>query len=493
MAGAVGYVRVSTAEQAVGNNSLVVQENKLQEYGRSHDLQLLKIFIDPGESARTTDRPQFQKMLEYCRRNCRNVSVVLVADLSRLSRNLVDQGYTIAGLKQLGIKLESVDEQITDDSAVGQLTRNIIGTLNQFHSDSLSEKTRYRMKAAVNAGRFPWPAPIGYQNQDKKLCVDPQRAPLVRQAFELFASGRFATGDAVLKLVTSMGLTTKKGRPLTKQTFARMLSSPTYTGWIVTRGEKIRGNHDPLVSDELFQTVQDRLNGKARPHKRLNEDFPLRGVVRCAKCAATLTAGWVRGRSRRYPRYWCWTPKSRAVGVSREELEEQFASLLSRMQPTAELLARSEERAATHWQVRKTRIAANARTLSNRLADQRTLNQKAIMAKLDGTLAADDFDSVKKAISEEIARVEVEIKALDSERCTMEDLIGQAKAQAVDLVGAWRQGNVNQRHELAMAFFPDGLAFSHERLFFEPSNTVINQMVWSFLDDLGNVGVPGGI
>jgi site-specific DNA recombinase len=63
MAGAICYIRVSTAEQAVGNNSLVVQEKKLREYCKAHDLPLLKIFVDPGESARTTDRPQFKKML----------------------------------------------------------------------------------------------------------------------------------------------------------------------------------------------------------------------------------------------------------------------------------------------------------------------------------------------------------------------------------------------------------------------------------------------
>jgi hypothetical protein len=402
----------------------------------------------------------------------------------------MDQGYTIATLKQLGIRLESVDEQITDDSAVGQLTRNIIGTLNQFHSDSLSEKTRYRMKAVVNAGRFPWPAPIGYRNEDKRLCIDPERAPLVREAFDLVASGRFPSGDAVLKLITSMGLTTKKERPLSKQSFARMMSNPIYTGWIATGGERVRGNHDPLVSNELFQAVQDRLNGKSRPHKKLNEDFPLRGVIRCAKCGGHLTAGWAKGRTLRYARYWCWTARCRAVGVSRDKLEGQFTNLLSRMQPSAEALAQLPERVAAHWQERKARIAANAKSLQNRLADQRTLNQKAIIAKLNGTLSADDFDSIKKSITDEIARIEAEIKALDSESSTMEDLLKQAQAQAVDLVGGWERANLNQRQELARSLFPEGLVFGHERGFFEPANTVIHQMLWRFVEGIRNGGVP---
>ena len=112
------------------------------------------------------------------------------------------------------------------------------------------------------------------------------------------------------------------------------------------------------------------------------------------------------------------------------------------------------------------------------------------MAKLSGEIKPDDFDVAKKAITEEIARIETEIKALDSERNTMKDLLKQAQAQSVDLVGAWKKGNLNQRQELARAFFPDGLFFSHELRFFEPSNLVIQQMVWRFLEELSKVGVP---
>ncbi len=493
MAGAVFYIRVSTAEQASGNNSLPVQEKKLRDYCRREGLDVLKVFVDPGESARTTDRPKFQAMLAYCREHRRKVSHVLVADLSRLSRSVMDQGYTIAALQRLGVKVESVDEPMTGDSAVGQLTRNMIGTFNQFFSDSLSERTRYRMKAAVNAGRFPWPAPIGYLNVDKKLCADPERAPFVRQAFELMASGRFSTGDSVLKLLTSLGLTTRKGRPLTKQSFARMLSNPLYMGWIVSGDDRVLGNHDPLISEALFQNVQQRINGKACPHKKVNEDFPLRGVVQCAKCGKPLTAGWVRGRKKLYPRYWCWEEKCKAVGVSREDLEGQFVNLLSRMQPTAELLAELPERAAAHWQARKARIAVDARTLNNSLAVERTLNQKAIMAKLNGTLSDADFDSVKASITEKISGIESQIKALDCERSTMDDLLQQTQNEAVDLVGAWQKGNINQRQELATAFFPEGLVFSHERQFFEPANVVIHQMVWRFVTNEIDIGVPGGI
>ena len=92
-------------------------------------------------------------MLDYCQKNHKKISHVIVADLSRFARNVTDQGTAIFTLKQLGIDVVSVDEPITDDTAAGKLARNMLGAMNQFFSDSLSEKTKYRMEAGVKAGR----------------------------------------------------------------------------------------------------------------------------------------------------------------------------------------------------------------------------------------------------------------------------------------------------------------------------------------------------
>src|SRR5262249_28604760 len=140
----------------------------------------------------------------------------------------------------------------------------------------------------------------------KQVIADVQSGGLVRKAFELVASGRFTTLDAVLRQVTALGLKTRKGRTLSKQSFGRMLKNPFYCGWIVSNGAKFKGTHAPLISEELFQTVQARINGKSASHKSVNEDFPLRGFIKCAGCGKPLTAGWAKGRTEKYPRYWCW-------------------------------------------------------------------------------------------------------------------------------------------------------------------------------------------
>ncbi len=97
--GAVGYFRVSTAEQAHQNNSLPTQEAKFSKFCMNNGLTEVKIFTDK-QSARTDARHEFQKMLAYCQQNRKKISHVIVADLSRLARNVLDQGQAIVSLKQ---------------------------------------------------------------------------------------------------------------------------------------------------------------------------------------------------------------------------------------------------------------------------------------------------------------------------------------------------------------------------------------------------------
>jgi site-specific DNA recombinase len=494
------YARVSTAEQAKQQYNLPAQEKKLRDYCQQQNLRVLRLFTDRGESARSTDRAEFQKMLTYCREHRGKISHVIVADLSRLARNVIDQGTTIATLKHLDITLVSVDEPITDDTAAGKLARNMLGAMNQFYSDSLSERVRYRMKAGLDAGRFLHYAPIGYVNVNKDLAVDPERAPFIRKAFEMLASGNYASTDSVLSLVTAMGLRTRKGNPLTKQSWGRLLQNPIYAGWIRSEQNRVRGKHEALVSEETFQNVQDRINGKSRPHQRLNEDFPLRGFVKCAGCGKNLTGGWAKGRKERYARYWCWQKGCGTVGVSRDELETHFIALLSSMEPTAEFLTQLPIIAAREWETRKGRIAKDAEVLSKRLAEQETLNQKAIRAKINGDISAEDFRVLKDSISADSERIKEQINALDSERSAMQDLMAQSKEQLIDLAGAWRKGTVNQKQELAKGLFPEGLVFSERRKFFEPANTDITAMQYRYLqshdeedDSFWNIGAGDGI
>ncbi len=507
MTGAVCYARVSTLEQAEKNNSLPVQNGKFKDHCDRNGQEILETFVDKQSARTTAKRPEFQRMMEFCKKNHKRISHVIVADLSRLARNVVDQGATIATLSQLGIQVTSIDEPITGDTAAGKLSRNIIGSMSQFFSDSLSEKTKDRMKAAVRSGRFIWVCPVGYLNQKNGsgsiIKPDPERAALVRKGFELMATGGYSADDA-LRTVTALGLTTRKNRPVPRQTWHSILRNPLFAGWVKSGELLVRGVHQPIVPQQLFDSVQDVLAGRsktAQPRQSIHPEFSLRQFVRCAECNKGLTAGIIK---KKFFYYWCYTKGCRDVLVSKEELEKHFVRLLGSYQPTIEYLERLPEIAKRQWAEREARIRQDSKALKIRLEEIRRLNSAAIKAKLTGELTAEDFDLLKATNTEDAAGVEQQLSALESEKNMMQELIEQGQRELVDLVGAWRKAGITGRTELQNALFPDGLVWSHKGGFLNSKNVGLMHDWNEFFQSLGDsrtmlndffvlFGVPGGI
>lgn len=166
MPGAVVYTRISDEEQGRRNAANIpTQTKKARDHCDRLSLPVLKVFIDE-ESARTVERLNLQKLLDYCREHRGKVSHVVVADLSRLARNVADQGMLIGRLAGMGAQLLSVDEPHIDRTAAGKLSANLLGSVNQFYSDILSERVRYRMPK---------------KGRGKSGALDPLSLPVERQ------------------------------------------------------------------------------------------------------------------------------------------------------------------------------------------------------------------------------------------------------------------------------------------------------------------------
>jgi site-specific DNA recombinase len=495
MSGAIGYVRTSTVEQANTNNSIPVQTSKFQNFCVNSSLPQLKVFVDK-QSARTADeRPQFQEMLAYCRKNHKKISCVVVSDLSRFARNVADQGASIAELKRLGINTISVDEPMVDSTSAGKLAANMLGAFNQYFSDSLSEKTKFRMQAAVKAGRFVWRAPIGYilpkTGSDSTVKVDPERAPLVRKGFELIASGNHHV-DEVLRTITALGLRTVRGAVLPRQTWHAALRNPLYAGWVKSGDLLVHGIHAPIVTQELFDAVQDVLVGRSKTKQTrqvMNPEFPLRQFIRCAKCDKGLTAGIAK---KKFPYYWCYRKGCRAVFVPAAQLEEAFVGWIGQYEPTVEYLALLPDLAREVWAKRQERAKQDSRALNIRLQEQKHLNSQAIKAKLKGELSEEDFADLKQSITEETASIQNALTALESVRSTMEELIAQTQRELIDLPAAWKKAGLQGRREFCELLFPKGLVWGHEWGFLNSKNTSIMQDLCDFWADKTSGVKDGG-
>jgi DNA invertase Pin-like site-specific DNA recombinase len=183
MVGAVIYIRVSTKEQTE-NLSLATQLKACEEYCERQGFEVLARFREEGESAKTADRTELQKLLQFCRTNKGRVQFVVVFNLTRFAREKYDHFALRAHLKSLGISLRSATEPI-DDTSTGKLMEGVLAAFAQFDNDVRSERTRGGMRAALELGRWTFLAPLGYLNapraMGKSLIPDPERAPLVRR------------------------------------------------------------------------------------------------------------------------------------------------------------------------------------------------------------------------------------------------------------------------------------------------------------------------
>ena len=186
--------------------------------------------------------------------------------------------------------------------------------------------------------------------------------------------------------------------------------------------------------------------------------------------AAHETAG------QRFPYYFCWNRDCKhKVYVSQEQLELQYFSLLSVHSADAALLAQLPVLAARMWSSRQETIANDARLLVRRLDEQK------------------DFELMKFSIEAEMQKIENEIKALDSEKSKMEELIKQREEEPVNFGNAWRNAPFRQKIEMQRVFYPDGLVYHFKTHFFEPRNTYYFHQLAQCFSDLLEVGVPDGI
>lgn len=251
------YGRVSSEGQ-IDNTSIDTQVERGRAYAVSQGWILDQVFIDGGESAKSTDRTHFQEMVSYIREN--PVNVLLTFKLDRLSRNLKDLLIFIDDeLDPKGIALQSVTENFNTQSAEGRLFLQMLGSFAEFERKRINErtmggKTATAKKGGWNGGHIPY----GYQRIEGSqfdFDLQPEESKIVEQIFKLYAQG---VGYLKIKQLT--------GCPLSRQGIANLISNPFYAGKVRFDGIIESNNHPGIVSEKLFNKCQ-----KVRESKRLSK------------------------------------------------------------------------------------------------------------------------------------------------------------------------------------------------------------------------------
>jgi len=221
------YARVSTPRQGEKGVSLREQREAIERYASVRRLTVARWFED-RESASHTGRSAFTEMLRLLRLG--RVQGVIIHKIDRSARNLQDWS-DIGKLADSGVEVHFASENVDLNTVPGRLSADIQAVVAAHYSRNLREEVKKGIYGRLKQGFYPFRAPIGYLNEGaaKAKIPDPVRAPIVRQIFELYASGRYSLPQLTERMFT-LGLRNLNGGPVTMAATAKTLHNPFYIG-----------------------------------------------------------------------------------------------------------------------------------------------------------------------------------------------------------------------------------------------------------------------
>jgi site-specific DNA recombinase len=240
------YIRVSTEDQARHGISLQAQEESLKNYCNALGYEIFQIYRDEGISAKDIrHRPAMVKMLADA--ELKRFQAIFIYKLDRFSRSLMDLVSTIDKLKEWGIDFVSMQDKIETTSASGKLMFHIISAFAEFERNVTSERTSFTMKSKFHRGGLITRAPLGYKIINKEL-MPADNSFIVQEIYQAF-----------LNQDISLTQLSKK-YDLSVNGLKKVLTNQTYLGKVKFAGEICQGKHNPLISQDLFIKVQEKLD-----------------------------------------------------------------------------------------------------------------------------------------------------------------------------------------------------------------------------------------
>jgi DNA invertase Pin-like site-specific DNA recombinase len=317
------YIRVSTAKQGEHGASLPEQRDAITAFAARNGLSI-SVWFEERETAAKIGRHEFSRMVAALKKKA--ATGVIFHKIDRSARNLKDWS-TVQDLAENGIDVRFAHESVNLRSNEGKLTGDFLAVISAHYIRNLRDEVKKGIRGRLKQGLYPLAAPLGYLDQGggKPKIPDPTRAPLIHDAFELYASGM-----SLVPLSDELhrrGLRGRNGNRLSISRLAELLRNPFYIGIIrmKTRNEHYTGIHRPIIPKVLFDRVQHVIDGKANAKVTVH-DFLFRRLITCAACQYRL----IGERQKGHVYYRCHTRGCPTCSI-REEAAEH--ALQSRFQP----------------------------------------------------------------------------------------------------------------------------------------------------------------
>lgn len=472
------YTRVSSDEQVKGT-SLEFQEQLCRKYCAERGIEVLEVFREQGESAKTADREEFLRALEYCRKHKARVEAFVVAKVDRFARNTEDHFFVRKRLLEYGVTLHSVTEPI-GNSPTEKFVETVLAASSEFDNAIRRQRCMDGMVARLNQGIWPWKPPPGYrclgtkkkgEKKSRPDPPDPDLFPILQRGLKEYAKGRVHSLSELARLLDGWGLADARGRSTRPQLVDRILGKHLtfYAGLLVNpwTGEEMPGLHEPMISETELRQIQAIRAGKARVVKRdrFNPLFPLRRVVRCGTCDRPLTGAVSRGNGGQYAYYECYNRScvEARKAIPKDSLEGAFAVYLDRITPKEKCLGVFEEAVLDAYQEECRRSETHRERHAQRLAKLEARRRRICELREDGSYGRDTFRERLKAVDLEMATANARLaETHDEEEFPVEEALAGAVAFIRNLRIEWEALAPELQPRFGKLVFPEGISYMRD-------------------------------
>jgi len=372
------YARVSSKDQEREGYSIPAQLKLLRAYAASHEMQVVKEFIDV-ETAKTSGRKQFGEMVRFFESNP-SCKTLIVEKTDRLYRNFKD--YVTLEDLDLEIHLPKEGQVLCKESkSQAKLVHGIQLVIARNYIENLKEEVKKGMREKAEQGIFPGRPPLGYRNNkaDHTIEIDPGCALTAERIFELYGRGNHS-----LKTLRQV-LQAETGKTYAKGYLHKILRNRFYNGFFVWDGKTYKGTQERIISAELFTRVQEVFTTLNRPRYGRHE-FAFSGLLACAYDHCRITA---ERKKERYTYYHCtgYKGKCELPYFREEELGDKLGQILKNIYIPDNVLLDLQNYLKNHAHESEAGRRGQLSKLQSRLTAIRSRLDQVYLDKLDGKIS----------------------------------------------------------------------------------------------------------
>lgn len=474
------YIRVSSEDQVDGT-SLRLQEREGKRYFNENQIELVAIFREEGQSAKTSNRKEFLRAIEFCRKHRKKepIDVFVVYRMDRFARNVEDHMLIRRKLLNYKTTLVSITEP-TDNSPMGKVLETMLAAFAQFDNDLRSQRSSDGLLTKLREGIWPLAPFAGYiSSQCKKRGikkVEPDSPhqflfPILQKGLKRFAKGAYKTCKALERDFELWGLSKYRGKKTDSKFVYHIMDDrhlAYYAGLLIDpiTKEYIKGKHKKMITvNEMHRIKFLRDKRRVQPATKtvFREPFPLRQVVKCSACNMGLTSAFSQGRNKKYPYYSCWNKKCayRGKSIPSYKLHIAFEKCLKSIIPTDEFWKAFKLNVLKRWEQEHREYHKAQRHFDAEIKQLSAKLDRLYDAYLEGIFSSkEDYFNKKGKLETQISVAKIAKSENHIEELNLEIILIEAETYAKSLTKMWQDLVKPESRSKFLSFvFPGGLNY----------------------------------